>query len=127
MLTSQLNADWSSFAHITPDTEADFKLKISLSPVKNHVGKYSIKLKAVEYNSKLAWLVITKKPLSLSGQKLREHIWSNTKPEQKIVAKAQLLPTGIKGLDIKTILTYFARSHRFITSFSTSIRAKNHS
>ncbi len=97
MLTSQAQADWSGFAHVTPSSEAELKLKVSMTPVENQPGKYSVKLEAVGYNHKLAWLIIAKNALSPDGQQLRDYIWSGAKTEQDILVKVKLMPTGIGG------------------------------
>lgn len=107
LLTSQAQADWSSFVYVTPNTEAEVELKVSMNPIKNKPGKYSIKLKAIGYNHKYAWLIITKNPLSYDEQQLREYIWSGTKSEQDILVKAKLMPTCIGGLTKKVEVEKF--------------------
>ena len=98
LLTSQLQADWSGFAHITPRTEAKAGINVLINPIKNKLNKYSIKVNTIGYNQQYAWLIITKNKLTADKQQLREYIWNGaTESEQNIILKTRLFPVGIAG------------------------------
>ncbi|PCK04827.1 MAG: hypothetical protein COA42_18785 [Alteromonadaceae bacterium] len=98
LCSNYAQASWSKFALVTPESETVFGLKVLMSPIENKPGTYTIKLKAVGYNHKHAWLIISQKKLSPSEQQLREYIWQGSKTKQDILVKAKLMPTGIGGL-----------------------------
>ncbi len=94
---TQAEASWSAFAHVTPYTQEKYKLDVSITPVEDVENKFLIRFKAVEYDFKLAWLIVSADALSEKGQVLRDYIWSASKTEKEILIKSKLMPTGIGG------------------------------
>lgn len=96
-LTLQAQAVWSEFAHVTPDTQEKYKLDVSITPIVGSENRFLIRLEAVGYDHKLAWLIVSSETLSVKDQELRDYIWSAAKPEKEILIKTKLMPTGVGG------------------------------
>jgi hypothetical protein len=96
-MANQTHAGWSAFAHVTPDSEKKFNIEVSLIPMGGQKDNFLVRVKAVGYDHKLAWLIITSDKLSEKGQQLRSYIWESAKPEKDIILKKKLMPTGVGG------------------------------
>lgn len=97
LISSQSQARWSRFAHVTPENESKYGLEVKLTPVDGQKSKFSIKVKAVADDAKNAWLIVASEALSKEGQELRYYIWQSKKTEKDILVKAMLMPTKGAG------------------------------
>ena len=100
-LTNRSYSSWSDFAHVTPATEKEYNLHVQLVPLDTRESKFKVKFKAVGYDEKLAWLIITTDALSVKGQQLRYHFWGSAKPEKAIRLKTLIMPVGVGGLSVE--------------------------
>ncbi len=94
LLTGKTYAVWSAFAHVTPETEQKYEIKVSLTPVEGQKGKFVIQFNAVASDYKHAWLVHSSEKLSEKEQNLRSYMWGFTKPTKDILIQAKLLPAN---------------------------------
>ena len=97
-LTRRGHASWSDFAHVTPATEKEYNLRVQLIPLDTGESRFKIKCRAVGFDEKLAWLIITEKALSSQEQRQRAHLWGSAQPEKAIRLKTLILPEGVGAL-----------------------------
>ena len=97
-LTRRGHAGWSDFAHVTPTTEKEYNLQVQLIPLDTGESRFKIKCRAVGFDEKLAWLIITEKALSSQEQRQRAHLWGSAQPEKAIRLKTLILPEGVGAL-----------------------------
>jgi hypothetical protein len=69
-------ASWSQYAYVTPETEIKYKLNVHVEPANSKRTAYLIRLEAVAFPSKQAWLIVTPNPLSSSEQNQRSRFWA---------------------------------------------------
>lgn len=86
----QARAAWSAFAHVTPETEERYGLVVYVTQIEK--DSFRIRLPAVGYDHKRAWLIIASDRLTEREQALRSYIWQSTKPPRPILVKAKLSP-----------------------------------
>lgn len=98
MMCTQAEAVWSAFAHVTPDAEAQYGIDVLVQPAGAQEEMFRVRVDAIEYEHKHAWLVVAGERLSSSGQELRNEIWGLTPSVDKVVlVKAELQPFGEAG------------------------------
>ncbi len=102
LFVNQANAAWSAFAHITPETESNYKIKISMTQLTDSPNKLSIKFNAVGFDDKLAWLIVAPETLSKKEQMLRSYIWKESGIKRDILIKTKILPSGFGSFVQKT-------------------------
>ena len=90
LTTGEVQASWSRFAHVTPETQKEYKLDIEFSPIANRENIYRVRFNAISSKHKQAWLIIAADPLTKEEQKLRNYIWKTISPEKHILVKALL-------------------------------------
>lgn len=88
-------ASWSRYAHVTPETETKFELNVQVEPVNNKKTAYLVRLEAVAFPSKQAWVIVTPKPLSPSAQNQRSRFWGDKLNTENVESIVPLRPTGI--------------------------------
>lgn len=93
-LVVQAHAAWSAFAHVTPETEKKYELAVYLTPIQSEKDSFRIKVTAVGYDHKQAWLIIASEKLTGEEQELRAYIWESIRPQKRILVKAKLSPRG---------------------------------
>ncbi len=96
LINSITYAVWSSFAHVTPDTEKEYELSIAFTSVKNKKNTYCVKLNAIDYDQKHAWLITATKELSPKEQNFRNFIWNTATNRKEKLTKNELYPKGKK-------------------------------
>jgi hypothetical protein len=88
-------ASWSQYAYVTPETEFKYKLNVHVEPANSKRTAYLIRLEAVAFPSKQAWLIVTPKPLSSSEQNQRSRFWADKLNTENVESIVPLRPTGI--------------------------------
>lgn len=85
------------FARITPETEAEHNISVSMKPIKNKPGKYAITFTG-DYGYVLqAYLFVTTEKLSEKEQRHFEgYVLGKQNINQKILLKVVLLPKQLK-------------------------------
>lgn len=92
ILWNGLNAMWSSFAYVTPETEKEYKIEVYVSEIPKDTSKYLIKIKSPNmHNQKMAWLIISSGRIKKDDQIFRTSFWDGKIPEDVIV-KTMLKP-----------------------------------
>jgi len=99
---------WSGFAHVTPTTESKYGLTVELKEVAKNL--FRVKLEAVGYDSKRAWLITSPRSLSSKEQMLRFEIWDRK--------KSPLLKRLLKPKIVKNKYFYDIRLYRDTLSSS---------
>lgn len=94
-ITNYSFASWSQYAYVTPETETKYKLNVHVEPANSKNAAYLIRLEAVAFPSKQAWLIVTPKPLSPSEQDQRSRFWGDKLNTENVDSIVPLRPTGI--------------------------------
>lgn len=94
-LSAHTFASWSRFAYVTPKTEKDYELSVYITPTNQFKTTYLIRLPAVSYPSKQAWLIVTPTSISPTEQNQRERFWSKELNTENVEAIIPLRPKGI--------------------------------
>lgn len=85
-------ATWSSFAHVTPETEKEYKIKVELLIDSTDTSRFLVKIKAPrKSHSKKVWLVVSDKKIEKENQKFRDFFWFG-KHSKDIVIWSMLKP-----------------------------------
>jgi len=95
-ITGFCYASWSAFAHVTPETEKKYEFSVKLTPVKNKKNTYRVKLNAIGYDEKHAWLITAPKEVSPEKQDFRNFIWYPKSVKKEKLKKTELYPKGKK-------------------------------
>ncbi len=77
-LSTQAFASASRYAYVTPETEHKYKLNVQVAPTNKEKTTYLIRLRAVEFPVKQAWLIVTPEPISSAAQNQRARFWGET-------------------------------------------------
>lgn len=103
-------ASWSRYAYVTPETEAEYELNVQIERADSKNKTYLIRLDAIAFPSKQAWLIVTPKPLSASEQNQRSRFWGDKLNTENVESIVPLRLTGIpifpQSNDIKSDLFY---------------------
>ncbi len=84
-----LNASWSGFAVITPESEQKYNVHIKISKVDNQPN--ALKISIPVFNpQKHSWLIICKNKLTQKQLDFRNYIWFSNVDSRSIVLKARL-------------------------------------
>jgi len=95
MIPSLVQASWSRYAYVSPETESEFELKVYVAPADKSNETYVVRLKAVSFPFKQAWVITTPKPLSPENQNQRNRFWSE---EMNVSGVESIIPLRPKGI-----------------------------
>jgi hypothetical protein len=96
-ITGFCYADWSAFAHVTPETEKEYEVSVKLTSVKNKKNTYHVKVNAIGYDEKHAWLITAPKDVKPEEQDFRNFIWYPKSVKKEKLKKTELHPKGKKN------------------------------
>lgn len=94
-LSAHTLASWSQYAHVTPKSENEYDLNVYVSPTNKENTTYMIRLPAISFPSKQAWLIVTPKPISPKKQNQRARFWGNNLNTMNVESIIPLRPNGI--------------------------------
>ena len=94
-LSAHTLANWSRYAHVTPKSENAYDLNVYVSPTNEENTTYLIRLPAISFPSKQAWLIVTPKPISPKEQNQRTRFWGDDLNTKNIESIIPLRPNGI--------------------------------
>ncbi|WP_147251083.1 hypothetical protein [Arenicella xantha] len=91
---------WAKFAYLSPETETELGMSGLVSKLTAPDGTVTIRITAKSYSFKIATLIETENPLSISAQEsLRYLLWSGDNPEENIVFSSRLSPIGTSRIE----------------------------
>ena len=73
--SSYVYAFWSSYAYVSSVIESEFNLTVSVVHVSEGNGSYLVRLKAVAYPYKQAWVITTLQSIPPNEQNQRARFW----------------------------------------------------
>lgn len=94
VMCAQATAAWSGFAHVTPDTEAEYSIEVLVEQDTGREDMFRIRLNAIEGGYKNAWLVVAEERLSAAEQERRRYTWVGVPHGKGVMIKAPLYPVG---------------------------------
>jgi hypothetical protein len=91
--SSYVYAFWSSYAHVPSVTESEFNLTVSVVHVSEGNGSYLVRLKAVAYPYKQAWVITTLQSIPPNEQNQRARFWGKELSLSGVESIIPLRPT----------------------------------
>lgn len=92
-MAGQVQASWSAFAQVTPETENRYDIDVSVTPVEGSESRYFVTIDDISF-AQHAWLIVTSKEQPDEQQELRYHIWASDLSVENIIILARLNPNG---------------------------------
>jgi|GEM_PF-3260988 len=97
VFSSLAQASWSRYAYVSPETEKEYELKISVLPADKSNKTFIVKFSAVSFPFKQAWVITTPKPISPKEQNQRNRFWAE---ELNVSGVESIIPLRPKGISM---------------------------
>ncbi|AFT67245.1 hypothetical protein [Cycloclasticus sp. P1] len=91
--SSYVYAFWSSYAYVSSVTESEFDLTVSVVHVDDNKELYRVRLKAVAYPYKKAWVITTPQSIPPDEQNQRARFWGKELSLSGVESIIPLRPT----------------------------------
>lgn len=98
-IVNTASASWSRFAYVSPVTQMKYELEVNVQAIANNTSQYVVRVNAVAFPMKQAWLLIANKPLSKEKQNQRARLWAEQFDINDIELMVPILPKNVDMFD----------------------------